>query len=139
MKTNPEIKPNPRFLIGLAGALVGICDLYLIYIEAMYACPLTFNLGMAFVITIGTLGIPVLVAGTIGAQAALRSPGKVRLALASASRAGSLERAEPDRSARDLIAPRIAWKPTTSLMLLAVVTPLERTTAFARRRTWRRG
>jgi hypothetical protein len=85
MKTTPEIKPNPRFLIGLAGALVGICDLYLIYIEAMYACPLTFNLGMAFVITIGTLGIPVLVAGTIGAQAALRSPGKVRLALASAS------------------------------------------------------
>jgi len=85
MKTTPHNKPFPRFLIGLAGALIGICDLYLIYVEAMYACPVSYNVEMAVLITLITLGIPVLVAATLGAQAALRLPRKVRLALAGAS------------------------------------------------------
>jgi uncharacterized membrane protein YesL len=85
MKTTPHNKSFPRFLIGLAGALIGICDLYLIYVEAMYACPVSYNFEMAVLITLITLGIPVLVAATLGAQAALRLPRKLRLALAGAS------------------------------------------------------
>jgi uncharacterized membrane protein YesL len=85
MMKMPKIKPIPRFAIGLAGALIGICDVYLIFLDAMYACPLDYNLQMALFFTFMTLGVPVVFAAAMGAAAALRSPQRVRLGLAAAS------------------------------------------------------
>ena len=38
MKTTPDVKSPMRFPIGLAGALIAIGDLFLVYVEAMYKC-----------------------------------------------------------------------------------------------------
>jgi len=85
MKTTPDVKSPMRFRIGLAGAVIAIGDLYLVYVEAMYTCPLDYNLGNALLITIVTLGIPIIIAAVIGSAAALRSPHRVRLGLLATS------------------------------------------------------
>jgi Ni/Fe-hydrogenase subunit HybB-like protein len=82
---HPVLRTLRAISIGLLGAILALCDVYLGLAEVGRPCPIDYNLAGLFLITALTAGIPLLLVAAIGAVAALKLPNPLRLGLLALS------------------------------------------------------